>query len=199
VSSDQASDLILMARIGAPHGIRGEVRVKGFGDDPLSFADYGPLRTAQGKILEVERARLQKAMAITKFAGVDDRTAAEALNGTDLFVPRDALPALEDADEFYHADLLGLAAVDSDGETLGRIVAVPDFGAGDLLEIAPERGSEKGATFYVPFTREAVPEIDIAGGRVVVVPPADYEDEAGDETEAGAGAHDAAEKGSPDS
>lgn len=165
---------ILMARIGAAHGIRGEVRVKPFGDDPLSFTDYGPLETADGKRrLTVSAARVQKNMVITRFEGIDDRNAAEALNGLDLYIPRNALPELDDDDDFYHADLLGLRALSPDGEELGKIVAVPDFGAGTLLEIRPGIG----ASFFVPFTRDAVPEVDLAAGRVTIAPPADYEDE----------------------
>lgn len=168
------TDRILIARIGAAHGIRGEVRVKPFGDDPLSFADYGPLQTADGKReLTVASARLQKSMVVTRFEGVNDRNAAEALNGTDLYVARQALPELDDEDEFYHADLLGLKAVASDGELLGTIVALPDFGAGTLVEIRPTGAS----SFYVPFTREAVPRIDISSGEVTIVPPEDHADE----------------------
>ncbi|WP_306030889.1 ribosome maturation factor RimM [Stappia sp. MMSF_3263] len=168
------TDRILIARIGAAHGIRGEVRVKPFGDDPLSFADYGPLQTADGKReLTVASARLQKSMVVTRFEGVNDRNAAEALNGTDLYVARQALPELDDDDEFYHADLLGLKAVASDGELLGTIVALPDFGAGTLVEIRPAGAS----SFYVPFTREAVPRIDISSGEVTIVPPEDHADE----------------------
>jgi 16S rRNA processing protein RimM len=171
---------ILMARIGAAHGIRGEVRVKPFGDDPLSFTDYGPLETADGKRrLTVSAARVQKNMVITRFKGVDDRNAAEALNGLDLYIPRSALPELDEDDDFYHADLLGLRALSADGEALGKVVAVPDFGAGTLLEIRPDIG----ASFFVPFTRDAVPQVDLAEGRVTVVRPPDYEDEDGDRGE----------------
>ncbi len=173
-------DRILIARIGAAHGIRGEVRVKSFGDDPLSFADYGPLETADGRRLTVASARLQKSVVVTRFKGVDDRNAAEALNGTDLYVAREALPELDDEDEFYHADLLGLDAVTEAGETLGRIVALPDFGAGTLVEIRPEGAP----SYYVPFTREAVPHVDLAAGRVTVVVPDDYADGDADEADA---------------
>ena len=181
MSSAISPSRILMARVGAAHGVRGEVRVKPFGDDPLSFCDYDTLQTSDGRMLTVEKARVQKAMVITKFAGIDDRTAAETLNGLDLLIARDALPDLDDADEFYHADLLGLPVEDPDGKPVGRIVAVPDFGAGTLLEIAPPHG----ATFYVPFSRTAVPTIDLESGRVVVAPPNDYLDgEEDDDVEA---------------
>ncbi|WP_371811433.1 ribosome maturation factor RimM [Stappia sp. 28M-7] len=176
-----SEDRILIARIGAAHGVRGEVRVKPFGDDPLSFCDYGPLETADGKRrLVVKSARLQKAMVVTRFEGIDDRNAAEALNGLDLYIPRDALPELDDEDEFYHTDLLGLEAVAPGGETIGEIVALPDFGAGTLVEIRPQ-GAQ---SFYVPFTREAVPEIDLAAGKVTIVVPESTEgDEAQDDEE----------------
>ncbi|WP_249691953.1 ribosome maturation factor RimM [Stappia sp. WLB 29] len=170
-----SEDRILIARIGAAHGVRGEVRVKPFGDDPLSFCDYGPLETADGKRrLVVKSARLQKAMVVTRFEGIDDRNAAEALNGVDLYIPRGALPELDDEDEFYHTDLLGLEAVSPDGTAIGKIIALPDFGAGTLVEIRPEGAS----SFYVPFTREAVPEIDLAAGKVTVVVPESTDDEA---------------------
>lgn len=176
-----SEDRILIARIGAAHGVRGEVRVKPFGDAPLSFCDYGPLETADGKRrLVVKSARLQKAMVVTRFEGIDDRNAAEALNGLDLYIPRDALPELDDEDEFYHTDLLGLEAVAPDGETIGEIVALPDFGAGTLVEIRPQGAP----SFYVPFTREAVPEIDLAAGKVTIVVPESTEgDEAQDDEE----------------
>jgi 16S rRNA processing protein RimM len=161
---------VLMAKIGAAHGIRGEVRVKPYGDDPLSFADYGILTTLDGKrSFEVERARVQKTVVITKFKGITDRNQAEELNGIDLFIDRDQLPEPEE-DEFYYSDLTGLDVLDQTGETLGKIIAVQDFGAGDLLEVRPKRGR----SFYVPFTKDFVPEIDLENGRVSVSLPDDY-------------------------
>ncbi len=166
-SSDKQK--VLMARIGAAHGIRGEVRVKPFGDDPLSFTDYGVLTTRDGKSFEVDKARVQKTVVITKFKEIRDRNQAEELNGVELFIDRDQLPAPED-DEFYYSDLNGLSVLDRAGDLLGKIVAVQDFGAGDLLEIRPKRGR----TFYVPFTREFVPEISLEEGRVLLDLPEDY-------------------------
>ena len=161
---------VLMAKIGAAHGIRGEVRVKPYGDDPLSFADYGILTTRDGKrSFEVERARVQKTVVITKFKGIADRNQAEELNGVDLFIDRDQLPEPEE-DEFYYSDLTGLDVLDQTGETLGKIIAVQDFGAGDLLEVRPKRGR----SFYIPFTKDFVPEIDLENGRVCVSLPEDY-------------------------
>ncbi|HSG95378.1 MAG TPA: ribosome maturation factor RimM [Afifellaceae bacterium] len=165
-------DLILVARIGAPHGVNGAVRVKAFTEEAVAVGDYGPLVSKDGRIFEITDMRPDKTVVIIGFAGVDDRDAAQALNGTELYVARSALPASDDADEFYHADLIGLAAVTSDGETLGTVVAVQDFGAGDILEIEK---TTNGQTLLLPFTRAVVPEVDLAGGRIVVVPPAEVE------------------------
>jgi 16S rRNA processing protein RimM len=170
---------VLVARIGAAHGIRGEVRVKAFTADPAALAGYGPLEAPDGRSFEIEALRpaagTSPDMLVVRFRGVRDRNAAEALNGLDLSVPRDRLPAPDTADDFYHADLIGLEAVTIDGARLGTIVAVPNYGAGDLLEIAPAAG----ATLLVPFTRAVVPEVDIAAGRVVVDPPAGLFDAGG--------------------
>lgn len=178
---------VLVARIGAAHGIKGEVRIKAFTADPAALAGYGPLQAPDGRRFEIETLRpaagTSPDMLVVRLKGVRDRNAAEALNGLDLLVPRDRLPAPED-DDFYHADLIGLAAVTPDGTSLGTVVAVPNYGAGDLLEIAPK----SGATVLVPFTHAVVPEVDIAGGRVVVDPPVgllDGGDDDGDEAEPG--------------
>ena len=168
-------DLIVIARIGAPHGVKGAVRVKAFTGDPAAIGNYGPLAARDGRVFAIHDLRPDKSVVIVSFAGVDDRDAAEALNGTDLYVARSALPASDDADEFYHADLIGLAAVTPDGERLGRVIAVHDFGAGDMLEIEQEDEQARGKTLLLPFTKAVVPEIDLAGGRLVVVPPPEIE------------------------
>ncbi|MEP3045331.1 MAG: ribosome maturation factor RimM [Roseibium sp.] len=169
MSSSETSK-VLMATIGAAHGIRGEVRVKPYGDDPLSFTDYGVLTTKDGKrSFEVASARVKKTVVITKFVEIKDRNQAEELNGLDLYIDRDELPEPED-DEFYYSDLNGLDVLDPSGEALGKIVAVQDFGAGDLLEIRPKRGK----TYYVPFTREFVPDIKLDKGCVTLDLPEDY-------------------------
>ncbi|MET1416241.1 ribosome maturation factor RimM [Roseibium sp. HPY-6] len=172
---------VLMAKIGAAHGIRGEVRVKPFGEDPLSFADYGILTDKIGsRTFEVEKARVQKTVVITKFKEVKDRNQAEELNGVELYVERAQLPDPEE-DEFYYSDLNGLSVLDHDDTQLGKIVAVQDFGAGDLLEIRPKRGR----TFYIPFTKAFVPEISLSDGYVRAQLPEDYFSEEGsDESEA---------------
>ncbi len=161
---------IALAKIGGPTGVKGEVRVKSFTAEPENLAAYGRLMAADGRVFEIERMRPSKTVLVTKFRGIDDRNAATALNGVTLGVTRDALPE-PDADEFYHADLIGLAAIDASGARLGTVTAIYNHGAGDILEIAEERGT----SLLVPFTRAAVPDIDIAGGRIVVDPPAETE------------------------
>lgn len=164
---------ILLATIGAAHGIKGEVRVKSFTAEAAALAEYGSLRSEDGRLFEVERLRPAKGdVLIVKFRGIGDRNAAEALNGVSLHVERSALPAPGE-DEFYHADLIGLAAFDAAGEPLGTVIAVHDFGAGDILDIAPA----KGPSMLVPFTAEAVPEVDVTAGRITVIPPAEIEGE----------------------
>lgn len=180
-----SDDLILIARIGAPHGVKGAVRVKAFTDDAAAIGNYGPLAAKDGRIFTIARLRLDKSVAIVSFAGVDGRDAAVALNGTDLYVARSVLPASDDADEFYHADLVGLAAVTRNGERLGTVIAVHDFGAGDMLEIEQETGQGRGKTLLLPFTKTAVPQIDPAGGRLVVVPPREVEARPDTETQQG--------------
>lgn len=159
-----APDLIQLAVIGAAHGIKGEVRVKAFTGDPLAIGDYGPLRTKDGRELVVMQARPAKEVVVVRFKGVNDRNAAEALNGTELFVARDRLPDDLEEDEFYHVDLIGLDVVDEEGVTLGTVVTVHDFGAGEMLDV----GGRGFKPVLIPFTRAAVPLVDIAARRVVV-------------------------------
>jgi 16S rRNA processing protein RimM len=159
---------ICVAQIGAAHGIRGEVRLRAFARDPEGLMRYGPLVTEDGtRTILIESLRPAKDGFVARLAGVDDRNGAEALRNVELYVTRAQLPPAEE-DEFYLADLVGLAAVHVDGTPLGRIVSVPNYGAGDLLEIAPEEG---GAPVLVPFTKRAVPQVDLAQGRVTVDPP----------------------------
>jgi 16S rRNA processing protein RimM len=175
---------VVVAQFGAAHGIKGEVRLKSFTQYPMAVAGYGALSAADGRIFEIEAIRpaagTSPDMMVVRLKGVRDRTAAEKLTGLELSVAAEKLPPPE-ADEFYQADLIGLSAVTPDGQALGTIVDVPNYGAGDLIEIAPRSGS----TILIPFTRTAVPEIDIAGGRVVVVPPTfDGDDDDDDESAA---------------
>jgi 16S rRNA processing protein RimM len=171
------ADAILVARIGAAHGLKGEVRVKALTADPLSIRDYSPLADRDGRLFRVDAARPAGAspdMLIVRFRGVGDRSGAEALNGTELFISRDRLPEPADEDEFYHADLIGLAAATVSGAELGTVVAVHNFGAGDILEVAPRRGP----TLLIPFTRTVVPAVDLEAKRLVVDPPPGLLDEA---------------------
>jgi 16S rRNA processing protein RimM len=169
-SANPVGKHICVARIGAAHGTTGEVRLWSFTADPKAVVSYGVLTTADGRAIEIASLRPGKSFLIARIAGVTDRNGAERLCNLDLFIPRDRLPPPA-ADEYYHADLIGLAAQDRDGNPLGTIIAVHNFGAGDLLEIAPARGE----TLLLPFTAEVAPEIDVAGGRIVLVPPAEIE------------------------
>jgi len=165
------------AIVGA-HGIRGAVRVKSFTADPLDVAAYGPAEDEAGK----RRFKLKvmgevKDHVLASIEGVTDRNAAEALKGTGLYVSRDLLPPTEE-DEFLYSDLVGLKAVGTDGSVIGTVKGVANFGAGDLLDVArPGQGS-----LLVPFTKAAVPVVDVGKGQVVVDPPAYAEDEEGEET-----------------
>ena len=162
------TDRICVAQIGGAHGIRGEVKLKSFTADPMAVRDYGPLTSEDGSTsFEIEALRPAKGHLVARFRGVGDRNAAERLAHLRLFVPRERLPPPAD-DEFYHVDLIGLAAVTAEGAEIGTVVAVHDFGAGDILELRPRTG---GASIMVPFTAAFVPKVDIVGGRVVVAPP----------------------------
>ncbi|MFC5069859.1 ribosome maturation factor RimM [Flaviflagellibacter deserti] len=169
---------ILIGVIGAPHGVRGELRVKPFTDDPLAMKDYGPLETEDGsRVFKIAAARLQGDMVIARFEGITDRDVAASLTHTRLFVPRDRLPDTEE-DEFYQSDLIGLRVEDSSGTVLGKIIAVEDFGAGDVLEIS----RDNLPSVHLPFTRTFVPTVDVKAGRVVAEPPAGiFDDEGGEE------------------
>ena len=168
------TDRVLIARIGAPHGVRGEVRLFVFGADPEALFDYPLTDEAGTRTFTVASLRPAKDHFVARLKGVDDRNAAEKLTNTDLFVPRDALPPAEDEDTFYHADLIGLRAEAPDGTLLGTVTALFDFGAGDILEYSPAGG---GKTRLVPFTRAAVPVVEVAAGRVVIDAPAEIEGE----------------------
>ena len=160
------ADRICVAQIGAAHGIRGEVRLRSFTGEPTAIASYGPLESEDGtRRFTIETLRPAKDHFVARLAGISDRNAAEQLTNLRLYVARDRLPPAGDG-EFYHADLVGLAAVTPDGAALGTVTAVHNFGAGDVIEIKPASGE----ALLVPFTDAAVPEIDLAAGRMVVVP-----------------------------
>ena len=162
-------DRILLGRIAGAHGIRGEVLIKTFTEAPENVGAYGPLSDESGtRTFKLKSARATPKGVVARLQGVDDRNGAEALKGVALYIERERLPAAAEG-EFYHADLIGLAAVDGDGKPIGEIVAVQNYGAGDLLEIRLAGASK---TELVPFTDAVVPEIDIAARRIVVVLPA---------------------------
>lgn len=160
---------VLMATVGAAQGLRGEVRVRSYTADPIALGDYGNLHSADGRSFEILEVREAKTVVIVRFRGINDRNAAEALNGLELFVERDNLPDDElEEDEFYYADLEGLEAIDQDGKSYGTVSAVYDFGAGDLLEL---KGPGRRPTL-IPFSEAAVLEIDLENGRILIDPMA---------------------------
>ena len=169
--TEQAADLLQVGVITGPHGVRGLVKVKSFTADPSDLTAYGALTDETGDAAFGLDVRGEvKGQFLVKVEGVEDRNAAELLKGLKLFIHRAALPQPEE-DEFYHADLIGLETVLADGSAHGRINAVQDFGAGDLLEVA----LKDGGTVYLPFTRMVVPTVDLAAGHVVVDPPGEVE------------------------
>ena len=160
-------DRICIARIGAAHGVRGAVKLWTFTEDPLAVTRYGPLMTKDGaRQIEVTHAREAKDHLVATLKGVATREDAERLNGVELYIAREKLPATDD-DEYYHADLIGLAAVNAANEPLGRVIAIHNFGAGNIIEIAPPQGT----TLLLPFTNAVVPTVDLANGRVVIELP----------------------------
>ena len=153
--------------VGA-HGVRGLVKVKSFTEVAEDVAAYGPVSDEAGKRhWSLECVGRAKGVVLARVTGVSDRDQAQALHGTRLYVARSALSALDEEETFYHADLIGLRAEDADGRPLGRVQAVENFGAGDLLEIV----DEESKSVMLPFTKAAVPKVDLAAGRLVVVPP----------------------------
>jgi 16S rRNA processing protein RimM len=159
---------IRVARIGAAHGVRGEVKLWPFTEDPQAVAGYGPLETEDGaQHFEIEALRAAKDHLVARLAGIGDRDAAEKLRNLDLYVPRERLPAIEEPDTFYHADLVGLDAVTQDGARIGTVHALHNFGAGDIIEIRPDGN---GAPLMLPFTDATVPKVDLAARKIVVVP-----------------------------
>ncbi len=153
--------------------MRGELKLWSFTQDPMAIATYGPLETEDGKRrFEIETLRQSKDFLVARIAGIDTRTAAETLRNVDLFVPRDRLPPIDEADTFYHADLVGLDVVAPDGTRIGTVQALHNFGAGDILEIMPV-GS--GEPLMLPFSDAVVPKIDLKARQIVVVRPAEIE------------------------
>lgn len=164
------NDRVLLGIVAAPHGVRGLVRIRSFTEDPMAIASYGTLSDETGsRRYRVEALSTAKGAVLARIEGVADRNAAEAVRGLKLYVERSALPATGDR-EWYEADLVGLPAVGRDGRDWGKVMAFHDFGAGLMLEVSG--GSASRNAVMLPFTDEAVPEVDVDGGRIVVDPPA---------------------------
>jgi len=157
--------LVCLGQIGAPHGVRGEVRLRSFTAEPEAIAAYGPLQTEDGRAIAIESLRSAKDHFVAALSGIHDRDAAAQLANAKLYVPRERLPQLADPEEFYHSDLIGLAVVDRAGQRLGNVVAIHNFGAGDLLEVRLDASNK---TELLPFNDTTVPNIDIAGGKLVL-------------------------------
>ena len=158
---------ICIARIGAAHGVRGAVKLWTFTEDPMAVLRYGPLATRDGaRQFVVTHAREAKDHLVATLQGIATRDDAERLNGIELYIAREKLPATAEG-EYYHADLIGLAAINAAGEPLGRVTAIHNFGAGDIIEIAPLHGP----AMLLPFTNAVVPTVDLAAGRVVIELP----------------------------
>jgi 16S rRNA processing protein RimM len=168
-------NLIVVGVFGAAHGLKGELRLKSYTQEPLAIANYGPLTTKSGRVVKFSSLRQQKDMLVVRVEGVNDRSAAEQYVNLQLFAARDALGQPEDEDEFFHADLIGLAARDAQGTLVGSVTGLFDFGAGDIVEITPEGGKP----LLLPFTKAAVPSVDIKAGHILVVLP----EETGNESE----------------
>jgi 16S rRNA processing protein RimM len=163
-------DVLMAAVIGA-HGLKGEVKVKTFTETPGALARYKRLHAKDGRVFTIAQLRRGKSdEAVATFAEVVDRNTAESLKGLELFVARDVLPA-PDENEFYHADLIGLTAMDEADRVIGTVRAIHNYGAGDVIEIA--RGD--GNTVMLPFAKDFVPQIDLKAGRVVIAEPAEVE------------------------
>ena len=169
-----ADRLLQVARVAGAFGVRGEIRITTFTEDPLALAAYRVLTREDGSPgLTITTARAVKGAVIARAAGIDTRDQAEALRGLKLFIAREALPA-PDEDEFYHADLLGLILETPEGELMGKVKTIQDFGAGDLIEVQPPMG----ASWWLPFTRETVPEVRLSEGKLIAIRPAEIDGDA---------------------
>jgi 16S rRNA processing protein RimM len=165
------SKLILVGRVSGAFGVRGEVRISAYTEDPLALVRFKTLLREDGSHgLTLQGGRTAKDGVVTRCPEIATKEAADAMRGLRLYVPREALPKVADEDEFYLADLIGLAAATPEGQALGKVKAVQNFGAGDILEIEPGAGR---ATVFIPFSHAHVPQVLIGEGRIVVVPPVD--------------------------
>lgn len=174
-------NLVVLGVFGAAHGLKGEIRLKSYTEEPLAIASYAPLLTKSGRQIKLASLRQAKDVLIARVEGVSDRTGAEQLVNLQLFVERAALGTPEDEDEFFHADLIGLVARDEAGNRIGTVTGLFDFGAGDIVEVTPDdaqgapdsaKGGPGGAKpLLLPFTKAVVPLVDIKAGHIVVVLP----------------------------
>jgi 16S rRNA processing protein RimM len=166
-------DQVLVGVIVGAHGIKGEVKLKSFTSDPLSIGRYSPLQSSSGQSFEITKLKAAKDDFIASLKNVSDRNEAETLKGTELFVSREKLPKLKIHEAYAH-DLMGLDVMLQNGTPLGKLVAMPNYGAGDLLEVAVDGNSE---TILIPFTNAFVPQEDFSTGKIIVNLPDDYLDE----------------------
>jgi 16S rRNA processing protein RimM len=157
--------LICVGKVLSPHGIKGQVKIKSFTEDPETLAEFPVLYDGKKQInYRITLHSINKDVLIASISGVNDRTAAEGVKGKELFVERSMLPVLEDEEEFYYEDMIGLAVFSSQGEPIGQVKALHNFGAGDMMEVTCENGKD----MLIPFTHKTVPVVDIAGGRVAL-------------------------------
>lgn len=174
MAARKAQIRVCVGAIAGALGLKGEVRIKPFTETPEDVAAYGPVETEDGAhrfTLEVTR-RLKGGLVAARLASVTGRAAAEALKGVRLYVPRSALPAPTEPDDYYCADLVGLTVIDMAGREIGQVQGVQDFGAGDLLEVRlAGNGQEARNTIFLPFTQDVVPEVDLPAGSLMVDPP----------------------------
>jgi len=155
---------LLVGVIGGAHGVKGALRITSFTDDPLNIGDYGALHDKMGHLFVVHPLRLHKNTVIAQIEGITSREQAESLNGLRLYLEREKLPETQEEDEFYWQDLIGLAAFCCDGKRLGQVSAMFNFGAGDVVEIKDEQGN----THLIPFSRAAVPVVDLTSQRMII-------------------------------
>ena len=163
--------LVCLGQIGAPHGVRGEVRLHSFTAEPQAITAYRPLQTDDGRAIEIESLRAAKDHFVATLAGIHDRDAAAQLTNAKLYASRESLPQLTDPEEFYHCDLIGVAVFDRSGTLIGHVVAIHNFGAGDLIEV---RLDADGRTELLAFNDSNVPSVDLAARTMVLDPPADW-------------------------
>lgn len=167
-SGAEQNDLVLLGRIGAAHGIRGEVRIQSFTENPLDIVSYSPLITSRPDLtITISKARVAKTVLVASLKDITDRNEAETLNGVELFVPRDALPDIDEEDDFYYSDLIGLDAQLEDGSSFGQVKNVVNFGAGDILEVTQKNGQ----IALLPFTKKTAPTVKLSEGYIVLVLP----------------------------